>query len=181
MGSVPSHRPDLGPCHIHTNADNGNGYVQFRYDHGNGKYAHRYAWERVHGRIPTDLQVDHLCRVRSCVNIGHLELVTSAENTRRASRAMTTCGRGHPRTPENIYKWPGGSPHRNYCRQCHRENDRRYAEERRGGPPPPPKYTDEFRRQIAARVLDGEKYRIVSHDTGVPISTIEKWVQRLRV
>lgn len=48
-----------------------------------GRYAHRIMWERVNGPIPEGLQLDHLCRVPSCVNPDHLEPVTPGENTRR--------------------------------------------------------------------------------------------------
>ncbi len=45
--------------------------------------AHRVAYILVHGIIPEDKQIDHLCRVKNCVNIDHLELVTPRENTLR--------------------------------------------------------------------------------------------------
>ena len=69
---------------------------------GNYKKAHRVAWERVNGPIPPDLTIDHLCRVRRCVNPAHMELVTMTENTMRgqsfsAVRARQThCKNGHP-------------------------------------------------------------------------------------
>ncbi len=48
--------------------------------------AHRFAYELLVGPIPAGLEIDHLCRVRRCVNPPHLEAVTSAENKRRALR-----------------------------------------------------------------------------------------------
>lgn len=51
----------------------------------NGKthYAHRIMYQRYRGPIPSDLQCDHLCRIRSCCKPGHIELVTRKENILR--------------------------------------------------------------------------------------------------
>lgn len=46
-------------------------------------YVHRIAHEEYIGPIPDGYQVDHLCRVRLCVNPEHLEAVTQQENLRR--------------------------------------------------------------------------------------------------
>lgn len=49
--------------------------------------AHRVAWEYFMGDIPPGLFLDHSyelgCRSKACVWIGHLEVVTQAENERR--------------------------------------------------------------------------------------------------
>lgn len=66
-------------------------------------YAHRRSYEIFCGEIGSGLEVDHLCRLRCCVNPDHLEVVTPAENARRAAliraaqsqRTETHCLRGH--------------------------------------------------------------------------------------
>jgi hypothetical protein len=69
-------------CWLWTRPAAGNGYgVISRFNRHD--YAHRLAYELTRGPITDDLTVDHLCRVRLCVNPIHLELVTRAENTRR--------------------------------------------------------------------------------------------------
>ena len=83
--------------------------------------AHRLTWMMMRGEIPTHLQIDHLCRVRSCVNPAHMELVTSRENTLRGLTLPATnarkseCLRGHQFTAENIYWSKTGK--RN-CKAC---------------------------------------------------------------
>ena len=45
--------------------------------------AHRAIYEIFKGEIPKGLQIDHLCRVRHCVNPEHLEAVTCRVNLLR--------------------------------------------------------------------------------------------------
>lgn len=47
------------------------------------KKLHRLTYAEFAGAIPDGLSLDHLCRVRNCVNPKHLEPVTTAENVRR--------------------------------------------------------------------------------------------------
>jgi hypothetical protein len=58
------------------------GYPQIWYE-GTNCLAHRIAYELYVGPIPDGLVLDHLCRVRSCVNPKHLEAVTAAVNNAR--------------------------------------------------------------------------------------------------
>lgn len=84
-------------------------------------------YEAFVGPIPDGLQIDHLCRVRHCVNPAHLEPVTIAENVRRGAAAQTHCKYGHEYTPENTVIHHGGRE----CRTCNRiRSRRRYYEKR---------------------------------------------------
>ena len=66
------------------------------------KTAHRIAYELLVGPIPDGLQLDHLCRNRSCINVRHLEPVTRRINILRGispsakCAAKTECKNGHP-------------------------------------------------------------------------------------
>ena len=54
--------------------------------------AHRFAYETLVGPVPAGLDLDHLCRVRRCVNPAHLEPVTRRENLMRGD---TICRAHH--------------------------------------------------------------------------------------
>jgi hypothetical protein len=95
--------------------------------HGRGVYKRTY--ELVNGPVPAGLDLDHLCRVPSCVNPAHLEAVTHHVNLMRGVGACaqnarkTHCKRGHPLTPENLVprKIPrGGKRTPRSCRICAR-------------------------------------------------------------
>jgi hypothetical protein len=47
--------------------------------------AHRVVWTLLRSEVPRGLVLDHLCRVRHCVNPAHLEAVTVRVNTLRGN------------------------------------------------------------------------------------------------
>lgn len=100
-----SAEPNSG-CWLWTGSLDSSGYASASLASASrGRRNHRLSrvlYKHLVGPIPNGLQLDHLCRVRSCVNPRHLEPVTTQENTRRGIRATAThCMHGHARTAEN--------------------------------------------------------------------------------
>ena len=107
-------------CWRWTSVIKANGYDAF-WAGGRFVQAHRYAYELSRGTIPAGLTIDHLCRLRACVNPAHLEAVSIGVNTRRSpytlpsiNAAKTTCPSGHNYQQKQRQR---------YCRVC--ENARR--------------------------------------------------------
>jgi len=69
-------------CWLWVGAIRGSGYGALRVDSRNYD-AHRFVWRFYRGEISPEFELDHLCRVLSCVNPAHLEPVTHGENVRR--------------------------------------------------------------------------------------------------
>lgn len=88
--------------------------------------AHRIAHEVFIGPIEDGHTVDHLCRVRCCVNPDHLESVPHSVNLQRGETLnakevrVTHCPSGHAYTDVNTNRWGG----MRRCRVCDREKHR---------------------------------------------------------
>ena len=117
-----------GSCWLWNASTNQGGYGQFKVG-PRPHLAHRVAFEALAGPIPAGLQLDHLCRNRTCCNPAHLEPVTGRENVLRgdmfAARqvARTHCPAGHPLASDNLdaYELRHG---RRKCKTCHRDRER---------------------------------------------------------
>lgn len=114
--------PNTG-CWLWMNAPDPKGYGRFFVGRIDGrprqKPAHRVSWGLYRGPIPDGMVIDHLCRVRSCVNPDHLRCVTPAINATENSvsfaarnAAKTHCDRGHP--------LPAKGPFGRVCAACER-------------------------------------------------------------
>lgn len=123
-------------------AQTSNGYGQLRVN-GRMVLVHRFAYELLVGPIPEGMQIDHLCRVRRCVNPDHLEPVTNLTNRQRSApfrprmhrptrrphpREQTHCIKGHPFDEANT----GAQPTGRRCRACAREATQRWRQRARG-------------------------------------------------
>ncbi len=111
---------DATGCWLWTAAVNASGYALLGSRYLSSQLAHRFAYELLVGPIPAGLTLDHLCRVRWCVNPGHVEPVTRGENVRRGEIADVM--RGERTTCRHDHKLDGrlgnGDP---YCLTCNRE------------------------------------------------------------
>ena len=107
-------------CWLWTASKFSDGYSQKRFK-GRNQKAHRPIYELLIGPIPDGLTLDHLCRVRHCVNPRHVEPVTLLINQRRGERATQThCIHGHELSGYNLIM--RGTNRK--CRKCHNQSQR---------------------------------------------------------
>lgn len=123
----------VGECWLWSMSLNKDGYGSYK-----NKRAHRVSYEFSKGKIPAGLEIDHLCRNRSCVNPDHLEAVTHLENIKRGvygdrswirkiNGNKTHCKRGHEYSGENLRiekRVDGGMARR--CKECDRLKSKSY-------------------------------------------------------
>jgi hypothetical protein len=146
-GAVPEQRPDLGPCWLwlgHLDKD-GYGLASFE---GKTCRVHRVSYELLvaslddidPSRPAFSITIDHICRVRRCVNPDHMEPVPSATNVARGiagkvrgqtMSARTHCPRGHEYSGSNLYVGPDG---KRRCVACNRADGARRRAAKRQSP-----------------------------------------------
>ena len=143
-------------CWLWVAADNGNGYPVFS-EGGENCYAHRYIYEQLNGLVPEELEIDHKCRVRNCVNPEHLEAVTHEENIRRAYEHVTHCPKGHEYNEENTRILTRGNGRRQ-CKVCDRESSPRSRRV---------KITQELIDQVLELLEAGEPQRSIASRVGI--------------
>lgn len=117
-----------GECWRFTGSTGTHGYGQMSLTLPDGRQtvrlAHRLAYESWVGPIPEGMQIDHLCRRKTCIRPEHLEAVPQRINILRSdapsaiAHRTNRCHRGHDLT--SAYVSPQG--HR-YCRACRRERE----------------------------------------------------------
>ena len=139
--------PDVLPWHIRRNIASGPGgcwlWIRSKSHDGYGwaslkdktYQAHRLVYRLICGEVNDGLVIDHLCRVRHCVNPSHMECVTPAENLLRSEltqSGMTRCKNGHE------FGVIGGKVKQRRCIECRdayiesrRENTRLRERKRR--------------------------------------------------
>ena len=83
---------DIGACWPWIGTMNNDGYGIFKWK-GKNRRAHQFSWRVHRGEIPDRLWTLHRCDNPTCVNIDHLWIGTSAENTAdRHAKGRTASG-----------------------------------------------------------------------------------------
>lgn len=117
-----------GGCDLWLGALDEDGYGKMTYRSLSYR-AHRIAYELRNGPIPDGYTIDHLCRVKDCVNPEHMELVTPSENSRRRqadAEPESWCRSGrHELAGDNVIYSLRDGVNRRRCRACTNERDRR--------------------------------------------------------
>lgn len=131
-----SPEPNSG-CWLWIGSTTREGYGRAHLRRGKTVAAHRKAFQMDTGAvIPRSMHLDHLCRVRCCVNPDHLEVVTARVNTHRAMlfrdpglcQQDGLCLHGHPLDQSNAHsRADGDTP----CRSCEILSRRRYRARKR--------------------------------------------------
>lgn len=122
---------ESGDCWLWTRRLDKDGYGRITVNKRPAR-AHRVSYETFVGPIPEGLELDHLCKVRRCVNPKHLEPVPHLVNVERSvdvgrRSGPNQCVHGHLLDDVNTYRVQGLTQ----CRECHRKRNREYAARRR--------------------------------------------------
>ena len=151
------HEKHEGGCWLWIGYKDKDGYGKFCVNRKHTR-AHRFAYETFVGPIAPGLEIDHKCRVRSCVNPAHLEPVSGRENQRRSpisfttrNRAKTHCPRGHEYSGANTMFVNAKYGKARSCRICKAATRDRWGDLKRGIDRPLSHYLEMSARRLEAR------------------------------
>lgn len=111
-------------CWIWQGAKDSTGYGYVGRNQTGSRSVHRVMYIIKYGMVPKELDLDHKCRSKHCINPDHLEPVTRSENLRRGYKArgeLKACHRGHPYVEGSYYDYGRGK----MCKECLRVAERR--------------------------------------------------------
>lgn len=118
------------------------GYGAFKDDIWGEQRAHRVSYRFYKGDIPPGKEIDHLCKVKLCVNPEHLEAVPHKINMFRADQGVvaknwhkTHCVNGHELSGDNIsIRKHGITEKSRVCLLCERASSKKKYEKKMSGP-----------------------------------------------
>lgn len=120
-----------GDCLIWTGTKSSLGYGYIGVGQRNTYPAHRWAWEREHGKLPSHIYVDHRCHNPSCVNIAHLRpgpQKLNIENRQGANKGSVSKYRG-VNWDKQTSKWRAKVTHNGITKSLGRFNTEEEAAE----------------------------------------------------
>lgn len=120
------------------------GYGRYKSKDRKNVAAHRYIFEILVKKIKDGMIIDHVCRVRNCVNPDHLREVTprinALENTisiAAMNTNKTKCQNGHIFNNDNTKYTKAGR----ICKKCNKEWYKKYSEKLKAAKQKPKKKT----------------------------------------
>jgi hypothetical protein len=131
--------PECG-CYAWLGTISASGYAKFTYNDETGKRRIARVTRYLCRPVPADLEVDHLCHKRWCVNPDHLEVVTHLENIRRHN-AWRIANRQFCEKHGVLLRCVGKSKRLRICPDCKLEYSQKWKAKRReelGLPPTAP-------------------------------------------
>ena len=99
-----------GDCLVWTGSLDRGGYGAI-WARGKEVAAHRYAYERANGPIPSGMFVDHICHNRACVEAEHLRLATNAQNMQNRSGPTVANASGYRGVSLHQGRWKASVTH----------------------------------------------------------------------
>lgn len=131
-------REDDNGCWLWTKTPATKGYASFWIARSIHVQAHRWAYELLVAEIPDGLQLDHLCRVRHCVNPWHMDPVDNRENQRRGEHPTAgiafrtnTCPQGHSLADAYVSTNRRTGKRTRRCRPCQQTSYAEYIARKR--------------------------------------------------